>query len=237
MRNIFFIIAATLFVFCVGSGCQTTDTPSEALAPDLPIQELYAGVRIPKIDVTTDGTLLAFGKSGGVVRRSTDGGQTWGDPITIGDGAAGTNVVDQTTGDILIVQTDKGRVWRSRDQGNTWASEEVVVHPNAAGHGAPACNPAETSCSESGIALQHGNHKGRLLVSARIMPPHGTNDQEWWPYHYNTSVFSDDGGKTWQTGYPVQTGTGEGALAEMSNGDIYYNSRSHLCIDHRRQIS
>ncbi len=74
-------------------------------------------------------------------------------------------------------------------------------------------------------------------MPARIMPPKGSNDQEWWPYHYNTSIYSDDGGKTWQVSNPVQSGTGEGTLAEMSNGDIYYNSRSHMSIDHRRRIA
>jgi sialidase-1 len=47
----------------------------------------------------------------------------------------------------------------------------------------------------------------------------------------------DDGGKTWQTSGPVQSGTGEGTLAELSTGAIYYNSRCHLCVDHRRRIA
>jgi len=74
-------------------------------------------------------------------------------------------------------------------------------------------------------------------MPGRVMPPKGNNDQEWWPYHYNTSMFSDDGGKIWQISGPVQSGTGEGTLAEMINGDIYYNSRSHMSIDDRRRIA
>jgi sialidase-1 len=101
----------------------------------------------------------------------------------------------------------------------------------------PGGNSVSTNCSESGVTLQYGAHKGRLLMPARIMPPKGSNGQEWWPYHYNTSIYSDDGGKTWQASAPVQSGTGEGTLAEMSNGDIYYNSRSHMSIDHRRRIA
>jgi len=49
-------------------------------------------------------------------------------------------------------------------------------------------------------------------------------------------MYSDDGGKTWQVGEPVQSGTGEGTLAELSDGRIYYNSRSHMSVDHRRRI-
>jgi sialidase-1 len=33
------------------------------------------------------------------------------------------------------------------------------------------------------------------------------------------------------------TGTGEGTLAELSDGRIYYNSRSHMSVDHRRRIA
>lgn len=51
------------------------------------------------------------------------------------------------------------------------------------------------------------------------------------------AIYSDDGGATWQASGPVQSGTGEGTLAELSNGTIYYNSRSHLAVDHRRQIA
>ena len=35
----------------------------------------------------------------------------------------------------------------------------------------------------------------------------------------------------------VLLGTGEGTLAELSNGNIYYNSRSHMSVDHRRRIA
>ena len=87
------------------------------------------------------------------------------------------------------------------------------------------------------MTLRHGKHKGRLLMPARIQPPHGSNDQEWWPYNYNTAIYSDDGGKTWQTSGPVQSGTGEGTLAELSDGRVYYNSRCHMAVDHRRRIA
>ena len=95
----------------------------------------------------------------------------------------------------------------------------------------------QTTCSESGITLLYGKHKGRLLMPARVQPPEGNNDQEWWPYNYNTAIYSDDGGRSWHTSAPVQSGTGEGTLAELSTGDIYYNSRSHMSVDHRRRIA
>lgn len=111
------------------------------------------------------------------------------------------------------------------------------MKPNALGHGAPGGVKVAVGASESGITLHHGEHEGRLLMPGRIQPPGGTNAQEYWPYNYNTAIYSDDGGKTWQVSGPVQSGTGEGTLAELSSGDIYYNSRSHMSVDHRRRIA
>jgi sialidase-1 len=232
-----FVFVAGIAVLASGTGCQTIPAVAPERAPDIEIQDLFEGVRIPKIDVATDGTVLAFAKSGRLLRRSEDRGRTWSAVQEVGEDAGGSSVVDQKTGDVLMVRADKGHLWRSKDHGKTWARETISITPNPYGHGTPDGIPVETSCSESGITLQYGEHVGRLLMPARIMPPKGNNDQEWWPYHYNTSMYSDDGGKTWQTSAPVQSGTGEGTLAEMSNGDIYYNSRSHMSVDHRRRIA
>ncbi|MGC9328949.1 MAG: exo-alpha-sialidase, partial [Candidatus Hinthialibacter sp.] len=128
-------------------------------------------------------------------------------------------------------------LWRSRDEGKTWSKEEIEIKPNAIGHGVPDGVPADVVCSESGVALEYGEHKGRLVMPARIQPPLGDNAQEYWQYNYNTSIYSDDGGRTWQIGEPVQSGTGEGTLAELSDGRLYYNSRSHMSVDHRRRIA
>jgi len=206
--------------------------------PILQMQDLFESARIPNIVVATDGTILAFAETGKLLRRSKDGGQTWTPTEEVGYDAGGSAIVDDNNGDIMVVNSTKGHLWRSRDHGKTWGREEIVIKPNAAGHGTPnGIPPVQTSCSESGVTLRYGEHKGRLLMPARVMAPKGTNDQEWWPYHYNTAIYSDDGGKTWQTSGPVQGGTGEGTLAELSSGDIYYNSRSHLSVDHRRRIA
>jgi sialidase-1 len=194
-------------------------------------------VRIPKILVAADGTVLAFARSGRVVRRSEDAGETWSPEQEVGHDAGGSAIVDDTTGDVMVVRAGRGYLWRSHDHGKTWEREDIVIKPNAVGHGSPDGVPASTGASESGITLRHGEHKGRLLMPARVQPPHGNNDQEWWPYNYNTAIYSDDGGKTWQTGGPVQSGTGEGTLAELSDGRIYYNSRCHMAVDHRRRIA
>lgn len=208
-----------------------------AQTPMFDIQLLYDNVRIPNIVVTTDGTVLAFGKSGRLVRRSTDRGQSWTPSKEVGHDAGGSAIVDANTGDVMVVRSKQGYLWRSKDQGQSWRREEILVRPNPLGHGSPDGVGVQTSCSESGVTLQHGEYKGRLLMPARVQPPYGNNDQEWWPYNYNTAIYSDDEGKTWQTAAPVQSGTGEGTLAELSDGAIYYNSRSHMSVDHRRRIA
>lgn len=82
------------------------------------VVDLFDGVRIPNIVVATDGSVLAFGKSGGLVRRSTDGGQTWSEMQPVGEGAHGSAVVDRTHGDVMVV-SPRASLWRT-DHGQTW---------------------------------------------------------------------------------------------------------------------
>ena len=205
--------------------------------PRFEMRDLFEAVRIPNIVVAADGSVLAFAESGRTLRRSEDAGKTWSPIQEVGHDAGGSAIVDDVSSHVMVVQSRDGHLWRSRDHGKTWGREEIILKPNAIGHGSPDGVPAQTACSESGITLRYGEHKGRLLMPARIQPPEGNNDQEWWPYNYNTAIYSDDRGKIWQTSGPVQNGTGEGTLAELSNGSIYYNSRSHMSVDHRRRIA
>jgi len=211
--------------------------PSAESKPVFEMQDLYKAARIPNITVAADGTVLAFAKSGRMVRRSTDAGKTWSKAVEVGSDAGGSAIVDEITGDVMMVRSRSGYLWRSKDHGKTWKREVITIKPNAVGQGSPGKTGAKASCSESGITLRYGKHKGRLLMPCRIQPPKGSNAQELWPYNYNTAMYSDDRGKTWQVSGPVQSGTGEGTLAELSNGHIYYNSRSHMSIDHRRRIA
>ncbi len=207
--------------------------------PFFEVQDLYEGKgnRIPNVVVAADGSVLAFARAGRMLRRSEDGGKTFSPAVEVGSDAGGSGIVDRSTGDVMVVSSRKGHLWRSSDHGKNWKREAIVVKPNPMGHGGEGNIPVSTSCSESGITLQFGAHKGRLIMPGRIQPPDGNNGQEWWPYNYNTAIFSDDGGKTWQTSAPVQSGTGEGTLAELSSGSIYYNSRSHMSVDHRRMLA
>jgi len=97
---------------------------------------------------------------------------------------------------------------------------DVTIHPDSKG------NMPSFHMNEGGITLKHGKHAGRLIRPSRHYA--GSNDQENWPNHYTNAIYSDDGGKTWHTSEPFPAnGTGEAAIAELSDGTLYYNSRRH----------
>ena len=195
-------------------------------------QQIYKSERFPNVVVTTDGTVLAtWGRNSYRVRRSEDGGATWGPEIVVADPGfhGGGVVVDENTGDILVF-VEGGHppaplsVYRSKDQGRNWTIQEVAIHPDAQG------NVPSMHMNEHGITLRRGPHAGRLLRPARSYA--GGNQREFWPQHYTNAIYSDDGGKTWQTSAPFPAmGTGEATLAELADGRIYYNSRRHLSTD------
>ncbi len=189
-----------------------------------------------------DGALVAFqSPGGGNCRRSHDGGKTWDADILIAPEAInGRSLVDETTGDVLYVNPGAGWLFRSRDQGASWTRESVQARPDGFGN-----LPDKYICPfhkysfgvvamQSGITLAFGKHKGRLLIPARVPGPEGSNAVEWRAYHYSTALYSDDGGAVWQTSKPFPVlGTGEAALAELSDGSILYNSREHMTRGNR----
>ena len=231
------LIWVTGVLICAVAGLSYGQEPVKVeTQPWFELEELFTKVRLPKTTVAKDGTVLAFASGCGLCRRSTDGGKTWSDAEKLAS-SGGNVILDENSGDIMIVCPSKVFLLRSRDHGKSWKKEEIVIKSNVMGHGAPDGVPAIVGCSESGITLRFGKHQGRLLMPARVQPPKGNNAQEYWPYNYNTAIYSDDGGKTWQTSGPVQSGTGEGTLAELSDGRIYYNSRCHMAVDNRRRIA
>lgn len=99
--------------------------------PKLNIQPVFKGGRFPNLVVTMKGTILATWGNGHIrSRRSEDGGQTWGDEVTIAKSGihGGGTTVDETIGDILTFVEDKHppaplTVYRSQDDGRTWRSD------------------------------------------------------------------------------------------------------------------
>ena len=193
--------------------------------PKLDLQQVYKGGRFPNIVVAVNGTVLALW-NGVKVRRSEDGGATWGPEIMVGKGFMGGGaIVNEVNGEVLaFVERHHPpaplTVYRSRDNGKSWSEMDVAIKPDSNG------NVPSMHMNEHGITLRHGAHAERILRPARHYA--GRNHRSKWPQHYTTAIYSDDGGKTWHTSAPFPAfGTGEAAVAELSDGRIYYNSRRH----------
>ena len=206
-------------------------------APRFDGQPLFQGQRFPNVVVATDGAVLATwggrpAEHSYKVRRSEDGGETWEPAMTIAEPGfhGGGALVDERSGNVLVFVDDAHpprtpqktleglEVYRSKDHGNTWERIDVTIHSDE--HG----NVAARHMCEAGITLRYGPKAGRLLRPARVY--YGNVGAH--PRGYNTAIYSDDGGTTWRPSAPFPAlGTGEGTLAELSDGRIYYNSRRH----------
>lgn len=231
----------------------------------------YACFRIPAIVRTTGGTLLAFAEGRVlncgdaadidiVLKRSTDGGRTWGPLQVVSEGAGDTHgnpapVVDRGTGRVLLAETyntgrtDSGNcrvpcdrvphLQYSDDDGLTWSASR--------GLGAeilPArWNSWYATGPVHGIQLSHGLHTGRLVF--------GVNAETWDGSRVTADhaalVLSDDGGEHWRVGatdsWPVAADgsfrqkPSEVTLTERTDGSLLVSGREQDGSDlgHRTQ--
>ncbi len=192
--------------------------------PSFEVQQHFDNERFPNVLVTRDGTILAtWGSQQIRVRRSTDGGQSWGPEISVAAGIHGGGaLVDERSGDVLLFvhpehpprdgTTAPRALYRSTDQGATWELSEAKFLKDINGF-----VPSLHMC-EHGLTLVRGPHAGRIIRPARI---YQTN-----PNRYATAIYSDDGGQSWLPSEPFPwKGTGEGALLELSNGQLIYSAR------------
>ena len=196
--------------------------------PRFDASRLYKSERFPNVVVAMDGSVLAtWGSSRVVVRRSEDGGWTFGEAVTIADPGfhGGGTTVDEVTGEVFVF-VEEGHppapvaIYRSADHGQTWGRHEFTLHADSLG------NVPSMHMNEHGITLHTGPHRGRLVRPARSYA--AGNQQEHWPDHYTTAIYSDDHGLVWHTSDPFpENGTGEAAVAQLRDGSIYYNSRVH----------
>ena len=237
------------------------------LLPEM--QEIYRSgsgantYRIPALLVTKKGTLLAFAEArrdgGGdtsdidtVVRRSEDGGKTWGDEITVFDeqnNVAGNPcpVVDQSTARIWTLQTwnnrkvpegqikagygeDSRRVFvtYSDDDGKTWAKAKEITASAKLKHWSwYATGPG------AGIQLERGEHKGRLIIPCdhKSLPEGGPDT-----YHSHI-LYSDDHGENWKIGAKTDHGLNECEAVELEDGSVMLNSRNHGVDEFHRGVS
>lgn len=195
------------------------------------VQTIFEDQRFPNIVVAMDGSLVcSWGTENVLVKRSEDGGLSWSKDIFVTKGIQGGGmIVDELSGDILLFTEDshpvaKGHMFRSKNNGISWKEEALLIKPNSLGH-IPSLH-----MNEHGICLLHGKYKGRLIRATRYYD--GGNDKQYWDNHYTNALYSDDHGKSWQASEPFPIfGTGEAAIVELSDGELYYNTRRHKSTD------
>ncbi len=227
------IILFVLIVFIAFSASchRVIDNPFWSDEKLFEVQMVFEGERFPNVVVATDGTVIAtWGSNTYKVRRSEDGGDTWGSIIEVASGINGGGVtVNENTGEILIFVEEehppaKLSIYKSLDHGKTWDVLDAEILPDLNN------NTPSMHMNEAGITLKQGDFAGRLIRPTRYYGE--GNKREFWSDHYTNAIFSDDGGITWNTSDPFPVnGTGEAALVELSDGRIYYNSRRHLSTD------
>lgn len=202
------------------------------------------GTRIPSIDITPKGTLLAFAQRGGgdnhpnhvEMRRSTDGGKTWSKAKDFLEGskeriscANPCPVIDRQTDDIWLFwavrQIVGGKLKgkgvhysHSSDDGLTWSEAKPFEIDGKPVHGLPS------TCR--GIQLS----TGRLLLPFTVggLP---------------RTIYSDDHGETWRLGKQPASrdrwrgvGSSEHTLLELADGRVYMNHRASDTRLHRCRV-
>lgn len=221
----------------------------------------YQSIRIPSVVVTKQGAVLAFAEGRAanadqaqndiILKRSSDGGRTWGPRQLIHDDGANslnnpTAVVEQESGRVFLMYQripahlqersqstatgyDGTNIYRnllvwSDDDGATWTMPLDVTRTTK------RATNATTIASGPGIGIQltRGPHRGRLIL------PFNEGPYSQWN---NFAVFSDDRGVTWQYGGNVpgafvpdaklgrRSQINEVQMVELSDGSVRLNSR------------
>ncbi len=203
--------------------------------------------RIPALATAKDGSLVAVadkridkqsdlpGRIDVVSRRSTDGGKTWSEPVTVaandeiggyGDPAI---VLDRRTGDLIVISSHGNGLWgktpahisisRSRDNGVTW--EPAVDINNQIKASIPGGGENyEAWFASSGRALQLAD--GRLMFALVTRRP----GVEGFPVY---AVYSDDGGHTWRVSENAATLNGDEAkVVQLADGSLIMSIRNRF---------
>ncbi len=239
-----YIALLVLIFFSMSCSFTPKDELSKTLekVPFFEKQILFEGERFPNLVVAKDGSIIAtWGKENCVSRRSIDGGNSWEPQVFIGNGINGGGLtVDEKSGDIIaFIEKEHPpsalKCYRSIDNGKTWDVSEIKILPDRNGR-IPSMH-----MNENGITLKNEQFKGRLIRPSRFYNARNSSErklmyssakEKMWKDQYTNAIYSDDGGKIWQTSDPFPAkGTGEAALVELSDGTIYYNSRRHFSTD------
>lgn len=263
MRRVLFACLKIVALLTTRPGIVEADDADGSLNSTVVFQhdaERHFDYRIPALTVAKDGALLAFcerrvglhdhGQNDIVLRRSSDGGESW-DKLQViadegGDSLNDPCVVVLDTGRILLrytrfpkgVHARKSRITEiaepgyggpknvriylthSDDHGVTWATPRDVTRQMR--------RPDAIAVGSPGVGLQlsRGPHEGRVLLPTYQVYRVGDEDR----YKHNSVAISDDGGETWQhseeIAEPKEGHSGDEAqMVELADGSILLTAR------------
>lgn len=228
-------------------------------------EEGYGAYRIPALVRSTTGPLLAFAEarvgvgragrddSGHIetgLKRSTDGGATWGPlrilaragadtwgnptPVVLPSGRVllltCTNAGPLTEADIMRgraspEQTRRVFVQHSDDDGASWSGpREITGQVKRADWRWYATGPGPGVVTRTGRVVVPANHS--------TAPAAASSDDGDDPRHYGGHcLYSDDQGAGWAIGFVDHPGDGEvnpneSAVVELADGRLYFNCRN-----------
>lgn len=230
------------------------------------------GYRIPSLLTTTNGTILAFverrlglhdhAQNDIVLRRSSDGGKSWGPEIVAFED--GMNSIN----DPLTVQLDDGRILmmfarfpygrHARDSGwikmadlgygdrennvltfTTFSDDDGLTWSQPIDISPQVKPPRWVNANSPGsmIQIQKGPHRGRIITPLwGALPPKEKGGARRWEI---IVAHSDDRGKTWTRSEPLDDPEdgypNECQIAEAANGDLVIISRNQGGANFRKK--
>ena len=246
--HLLFVVSSVQAQFAGGDGSQANPYQIETVEQ---LQQIryqkgeggYTAFRIPGLVVSNQGTLIAISEARYAtwqddlaeddiaVKRSEDGGKTWG-PLIIA-ASDGRNTLNDPvpvvlpSGRILIMYNwnepvDKSQrgtreiyLIHSDDDGKTWSEPRNITSMVYKDHwGWYGTGPGH------GIVLEQEPYQGRVIIPAMHNPAGARGTSH--------ILYSDDDGETWHIG-AITPGErrGESTAVELSNGHVMLNSRDH----------
>lgn len=214
--------------------------------------ERYDRYRIPGMLVTGKGTLLTvceardnqsdWSRMDILLRRSSDGGKTFEEPILL---AVGTEI-HATVNNPVLTEDRHGRIHLlycedyatngervlqriSADDGLTWSKcRDITLSTEPDVRNVFALGPGHGICTKSGVIL---------IPFWRVPKRYHADVGSHTPSEIG-SLYSLDDGKTWQTGAIIATRDGlispnETEFAELADGRIYLNARLGAGLTYR----
>ncbi len=238
------LLAAVMPVYATGNG----DNDNEVIRSVVYEPGDYGSrfYRIPAIVTLDDGTLVSVADKrinniadlpndiDVVCRRSTDGGRSWSEYITVArhDSIGGYGdpalVCDRNSGDLIVISTHGQGLWlptpgeicvsRSSDGGLTWmppvSINDQILTCDPDGSQPIKCNSAFAS---SGRAVQLSD--GRIMF---VLVTRREGVEQFTCY----AVYSDDGGHTWHvSATPTTTDGDESKIAQTADGTLITSIR------------